>query len=81
MSATKGVGGRPKADSCRKGGGGQPNVDVHIEQKMTFFFIITVICKHFLSNINLIFEYSVLHKIRLNCKMYPFPPNTFCIYH
>ena len=37
-------------------------------QLQSIFFII--IWKYFLSNINLVFEYSVLDKTRLNCNLY-----------
>ena len=55
------------------GRGGQPNVDVHIEKKKNDFqfFIFTIIWKYFQSNINVMFQYSVLDKIRLDCNMYP----------
>ena len=43
---------------------------VYIEKKNNIFVIIS---KYFLPNINLIFEYSVLDKIRLDFKVYPFP--------
>ena len=54
--------------------GGQPNVDVRIEKNDDFYFFI-IIWKYFFSNINVIFEYSVLDRIRLDCKVYP-PPYT-----
>ena len=52
--------------------GGGPNVDVRIEKKNDFqLFIFTIIWKYFQSNINVMFQYSVLDKIRLGCNMYP----------
>ena len=54
------------------GRGGQPNVDVRIGKKNDFqLFIFTIIWKYFQSNINVMFQYSVLNKIRLGCNMYP----------
>ena len=38
------------------------------------FIIISSIQKSFLSNTNLIFEFSVLNKLRLDCKVYPDTP-------
>ena len=57
---TKGRGkGQPKTGSCGQGGeGGQSNADVGIEKKKLFIW------KYFRSNISLIFEYSVLGKIK-----------------
>ena len=85
MSATKrGDGDQPKADSCGHGGGGGLVSQMWMstfKKKLCHFFII--IWKYFLSNINSIFEYSELDKIRLDCKVYPSPPHThtFCIYY
>ena len=56
------------ADMGKKG---QPNVDVRIE-KNDFHFFITV-WKYFMFNINLIFQYNVLNRIKLECKVYPSP--------
>ena len=73
MSTLKGGGDQPKAESYGQGGGRQPNVDVCIKKNhFNFFFIIW---KYFVSNMNLIFEYSALEKIRLDCKVY-LSPNT-----
>ena len=58
------------------GSGVQPNVDVHIEIKNDFHFCI-LIWKYVLSNINVMFEYTVLEKIRLDCKVCPSPPPTY----
>ena len=58
------------------GEGGQPNVDVRTDKKLFSFFLFFIIQKHFLSNINSIFEHSVLDKNRLDCKVYPFPQQT-----
>ena len=68
-----GRGGSTKSRHLRTlGEGGQPNVDVHIEKKNDFQFFI-IIWKYFLSNINVMFQYSVLDKTRLDCNMYPSP--------
>ena len=56
------------ADMGKKG---QPNVDVRIE-KNDFHFFITV-WKYFMFNVNLIFQYNVLNRIKLECKVYPSP--------
>ena len=39
---------------------GQPNVAVRIEKKKMLIFFKKIIWKYFQSNVNLIFEYSVL---------------------
>ena len=49
------------------GKGDQPNEDVCTEKKK---FII-IIWKYFQPNINLILEYSVVDKIRLDCNVFP----------
>ena len=56
-------------------------MDVCIEKENIFiFFMIT--WKSFLSNLNLIFEYSVRDKIRLDWKVYPSSLKyIFCIYY
>ena len=73
MSAPKWEeGAQPKEYSCGQEWKGQPNVDVHIEKKIFFSFFI-IVWKYFLSNINSIFECSVLDKIRLDYKVYPSP--------
>ena len=73
MSALRGEGGQPKTDSCGQGEGGQPNVDVCIERKTRFSFFFVMIWKSSLSNINLISEYTVLDKIRLEVLSIPLP--------
>ena len=42
-------------------------------KKKVFFSFFIIVWKYFLSNINSIFECSLLDKIRLDCKVYPFP--------
>ena len=42
-----------------------------LKKKDIHFFLVIIIWKYFLSNENSIFEYSVLDKIRLDCKVYP----------
>ena len=48
--------------------GGQGKVDVRIEKKkeFSFFIIIILIWKYAMPNINLIFEYSIIDKIRVD---------------
>ena len=58
-----------KVDSCRQGEGFR-QIRMATLKKNDFHFCI-IIWKYFLSNINLIFEYSVLDKIKLDCKVYP----------
>ena len=42
----------------------------------SFFIIIILIWKYAMPNINLIFEYSIIDKIRFDWKMYQPPPTT-----
>ena len=80
--------GQPKADNCGQGGQGSPKCGCRTEKNVDFHFFI-IIWRYFLSNVNSIFEYSVLDKIRLDCKVYPSHPfaspythiHTFYIYY
>ena len=54
----------------RDEGGFERNMNVRFE-KNDFYFLIII---YFLSNVNVMFEYSVLDIIRLECKVYPSPP-------
>lgn len=67
--------GSVKADSCGKRirGVSQMWMSALKKNDFHFFFFFVIILKCFLSNKNLIFQYSVLDKIRLDCKMYPSP--------
>ena len=71
--STRGEGSQPKGDSCGQEDRGSAECDCPNwkKKKKDAHFLKKVIWKYFQSNINLIFEYSVLDKIRLDCKVYP----------
>ena len=65
--------GSQKQTGADTGKMGQPNVNVRIEKNDFRFFI--TIWKYFMFNINLIFQYNVRNRIRLECKVYPSRPS------
>ena len=67
-----------KQTTADKGGKKVSQIWTYTLKKKKIFIFFIIIWKYFLSNVNLIFEYSVLDKIMLDCKVFP-PPHTFYI--
>ena len=68
-------------DSCGQGRNGSRERWMFALKKkkaFSFFIIIILIWKYAMPNINLIFEYSIIDKIRFDWKMYRPPPTTCC---
>ena len=68
MFAPRGDEGQPTVDRCGQGGGGSTTCGCpHWKKKRFTFFLLWLLFRKTLSFINLIFEDSVLDKIKLDC--------------